>query len=78
MPRDMADDSQPTTTPDAPPSAETVENAGEMKILDPKGESHTFKSIISAPGSTRCVLAVFIRHFYCGVSPILHRAPTDT
>jgi hypothetical protein len=64
----MADDTQTTTAPDAPPSAETIKYAGNMKILDPKGESHTFKSIISAPGSTRRVLVVFIRHFYCGVS----------
>lgn len=53
---------------DHPPSASDLHKVEDYKILDRKGEAHTFRSIYNGPDSTKRVLVVFIRHFFCGVS----------
>jgi hypothetical protein len=53
---------------DKPPSASDLHKVENHEVLDNKGEAHTFKSIYGGPDSTKRVLVVFIRHFFCGVS----------
>lgn len=62
--------SQTTNRPatDDPPSAENLRKVADYKVLDSKGEAHTFKSIYEGPDCARRVLVIFIRHFFCGVS----------
>lgn len=62
--------SQTTNRPasDNPPSAENLRRVADYKVLDSKGEAHTFKSLYDGPDSTKRVLMIFIRHFFCGVS----------
>lgn len=67
----------PTTSPsvtkddkpphDTPPSVKELQKVENYKVLDSKGDSHTFKSIYDGPQSTARVLVIFIRHFFCGV-----------
>lgn len=53
---------------DEPPSAKSLHKVEDYKVLDSKGEAHTFKSVYDGPDSTKRVLVIFIRHFFCGVS----------
>jgi len=53
------------------PSQETLKAAGNISIYDANGNSMPFKNLISgetAIGERQ--LIVFVRHFYCGVSPV--------
>ncbi|KAF7719690.1 AhpC/TSA antioxidant enzyme [Penicillium ucsense] len=49
-----------------PPSTKTLEKVADYSVLDKNGDKHTFKSLYEGPGSTRRVLVIFIRHFFCG------------
>lgn len=51
------------------PSAETRRKTEELPVLDREGKSHAFKSLYQGPDSGSRVLVIFIRHFFCGVSP---------
>lgn len=51
------------------PSPETIRRIGEYTVLDRYGKSHTFKSLYTGRSVARRVLVIFVRHFYCGVSP---------
>jgi hypothetical protein len=53
-----------------PPSAEKLRKIEDYIVLDKEGNKHTFKSLYAGPESTACVLVVFIRHFFCGVSSL--------
>lgn len=51
------------------PSPETIRRIGEYAVLDRYGKTHTFKSLYTGRNVARRVLIIFVRHFYCGVSP---------
>lgn len=53
------------------PSPETIRRIGEYAVLDRYGKTHTFKSLYTGRNVARRVLIIFVRHFYCGVSPVL-------
>jgi hypothetical protein len=53
------------------PSAETLRKLEKYTVLDESGKSHTFKSLYTGANVPRRVLIIFIRHFFCGVSPLL-------
>ena len=48
-----------------PPSAEVLQQAGDLKIKDESGNEVAFKSLYE--GQSGRQLIVFIRHFFCGV-----------
>lgn len=51
------------------PEAKTLSEAGDVLIKDKDGKELPLKSLYTdQPGDER-QLIVFIRHFYCGVSP---------
>jgi hypothetical protein len=50
------------------PSAETCHQVGNYTVLDREGSTVPFKDLYSGADSTRRVLVIFIRHFFCGVS----------
>ena len=52
------------------PEAETFKEAGELIIKNEQGEQVQFKNIYeNKPGTQQ--LIIFIRHFFCGVSPLM-------
>ncbi|KAH7325819.1 AhpC/TSA antioxidant enzyme-domain-containing protein [Stachybotrys elegans] len=63
MPEDF--DGEVSTTNELP-SAEIVKKIENYIVLDRDGKSHTFKSLYSGPNVARRVLAIFVRHFFCG------------
>lgn len=54
------------------PSQATLKKIEDYIVLDGHGKSHTFKSLYSGPNSSRRVLIIFIRHFFCGVSLLFY------
>lgn len=48
------------------PDAKTVEEAGELDVLDKDGKKIRFKSLYAEQGKKHVI--IFIRHFFCGVS----------
>lgn len=53
------------------PSPETIQRIGDYIVLDRHGKTHTFKSLYTGRNVARRVLIIFVRHFFCGVSPKL-------
>ena len=51
------------------PSQELLKRIADYPVLDINGKSIPFKSIYTGPNVARRVLVIFVRHFYCGVSP---------
>jgi len=53
------------------PNALIQHEAGELSILDEHGNKTAFNTLYAATaGSGERHVIVFIRHFYCGVSPV--------
>lgn len=51
--------------------AKTLQEAGELKIKDERGQEVVFKSLYEGqPGRQ---LIIFIRHFFCGVGAMPYR-----
>ena len=50
------------------PSPDTLSQAGELHVLDERGEKVTFKSLYAPTDGVKRHLIIFIRHFSCGVS----------
>lgn len=50
------------------PSISQIEKAYGLPVLDANGKEHTFKSIVEKEGLERHFI-IFIRHFFCSVSP---------
>ncbi|KAF7596411.1 hypothetical protein BBP40_001718 [Aspergillus hancockii] len=48
------------------PSAETCHQVENYTVLDREGNTVPFKNLYSGTNSTRRVLVIFIRHFFCG------------
>ena len=48
-----------------PPSADVLQQAGDLKIKDESGNGIAFKSLYE--GQSGRQLIIFIRHFFCGV-----------
>jgi hypothetical protein len=53
------------------PPPELVKKLDNYVVLDRHGKTHTFKSLHSGQNVARRMLIIFVRHFYCGVSPPL-------
>ena len=53
------------------PSMEVVKQAGEVTIYDAAAKPILFKSLYSSNGRQKRVMISFIRHFFCGVGPVL-------
>ena len=51
------------------PSKADLKQAADLPILDVGKKSHAFKSLYSGERGARRILVLFIRHFFCGVSP---------
>jgi hypothetical protein len=52
------------------PSKSILERAADLTIDDARGQAVPFKELYRAePGQRRHVMIIFIRHFFCGVSP---------
>ena len=51
------------------PPPEVLKKIEDYIVLDRDGKSHTFKSLYTGNNVSRRVLMIFIRHFFCGVSP---------
>lgn len=51
------------------PSIETLRKIENYVVLDRHGKSHPFKSLYTGKHVARRVLIIFVRHFFCGVSP---------
>ncbi len=51
------------------PSQRDLERVADLPVLDSNGEPHPFKTLHSSPNGPQRVLIIFIRHFFCGVSP---------
>ncbi len=51
------------------PSPETLRKIESYTVLDADGKSHTFKSLYAGHNVARRVMILFVRHFFCGVSP---------
>jgi hypothetical protein len=56
-------------TNDELPSAETIRRIENYIVLDRHGKTHTFRSLYTGRSVARRVLIIFVRHFFCGVSP---------
>jgi hypothetical protein len=48
------------------PSAETQAKAAELTVYDKEGKTHTYSTLYTPTDSTKEVLVIFIRHFFCG------------
>ncbi|KAB8229876.1 peroxiredoxin-like family protein [Aspergillus alliaceus] len=53
-------------TNDQIPSPDTLRKVDNHRVLDRHGQSHSFKSLYSGPGTSNRVLIIFVRHFFCG------------
>lgn len=52
------------------PSGDVIKKAGEVTIHNAEAKSVLFKSLYNADnGQRKRVMIIFIRHFFCGVSP---------
>lgn len=49
------------------PDAKTLQQAGELSVLDEGGKEISFKSLYTGDNAAERELIVFIRHFRCGV-----------
>ena len=50
------------------PNAQTLEEAGELKIKDEYGKEIQFKNLYANKQGQQNLI-IFIRHFFCGVCP---------
>jgi hypothetical protein len=57
------------------PSPEVLRKIENYVVLDRDGKSHPFKSLYTGKHVARRVLVIFVRHFFCGVSPCLSLYP---
>lgn len=78
LPRESGDNDEDVNPPDFQgavlsnddlPPHDTIRRIGEYAVLDRYGKTHTFKSLYTGRNVARRVLIIFVRHFYCGVSP---------
>jgi hypothetical protein len=54
-----------------PPTKSELAKVAEFPVIDVNGNSIPFKSLHSDPSNpSKRVLVVFVRHFFCGVSPL--------
>lgn len=60
------------------PSAATLRKIENYVVLDRDGKSHPFKSLYTGRHVARRVLIIFVRHFFCGVSPNPPSKPPTT
>jgi hypothetical protein len=61
-------------SPGKAPSQEALDRAGDVSIFDAEGNSRPFRSLYEGPRAIgEQQLIIFVRHFFCGVSPS-HRA----
>lgn len=51
------------------PRPELLKKIEGYMVLDKHGKTHPFRSLYTGPNVPRRVLVIFIRHFFCGVSP---------
>lgn len=56
---------------DDPPNKYDIEKCRDLVVLDGNGESHPFSSLYAGEGMAKRHLIIFVRHFFCGVSPPL-------
>jgi hypothetical protein len=49
------------------PSEKELATAGDLLVLDSKGQSRPFKELYQGEGVAPRQLIIFIRHFFCGV-----------
>jgi hypothetical protein len=52
------------------PSQAILKRIENYPVLDKDGKSRPFKSVFTGPNVPRRVLIIFVRHFFCGVSPL--------
>lgn len=52
-----------------PPTLKDLENVADLPVLDVDGQPHPFKTLHSSQDGPQRVLIIFVRHFFCGVSP---------
>ena len=61
---------EPSTKASALPLKAILERAADLTVNDARGQTIPFKELYRAePGRKRRVMIIFIRHFFCGVSP---------
>jgi hypothetical protein len=54
----------------AVPSKAVLDRAADLTVDDAQGQAISFKDLYQVePGHSRRVMIIFIRHFFCGVSP---------
>jgi hypothetical protein len=53
------------------PTKSALGEAGEIKIQDKDGKEIALKSLYTEKPANERQLLIFIRHFFCGVSPCL-------
>ena len=52
------------------PSDDVIKKAGKVIVMDAEAKPVLFKSLYgAAAGQCRRAMVIFIRHFFCGVSP---------
>ena len=52
------------------PTRKELAKAGEIEVFDKDNKAHKFSSLYThTDGVARTCLVIFIRHFFCGVSP---------
>jgi hypothetical protein len=61
---------KPNNKPSTAPSKAILDRAADLTVDDAQGQAIPFKDLYRVePGHTRRVMIIFIRHFFCGVSP---------
>ncbi|KAL3422556.1 hypothetical protein PVAG01_06712 [Phlyctema vagabunda] len=63
---ETADFAGDVNTNDEIPSQAVLKKIEEYSVLDRDGKTIPFKSLYNGPNTTRRVLIIFIRHFFCG------------
>ncbi|KAL4937723.1 AhpC/TSA antioxidant enzyme-domain-containing protein [Aspergillus oleicola] len=62
----LSQDAFAMVAPSEIPSAETLSQIADYKLLDREGKELIFSDIISGPNAPDRTLVLFVRHFFCG------------
>jgi hypothetical protein len=61
---------KPDHKPSTVPSKTILDRAADLTVNDAQGQAVSFRDLyLVEPGHSRRVMIIFIRHFFCGVSP---------
>lgn len=64
-----------TETQSTIPDTQVLDAIAKYDVLDESGKAVPFGSLYTGEAAQRRQLIIFIRHYYCGVSPLHHAMP---